>query len=845
MGMRAAAWVGLVAVLVGGAGEANADGRDLVSPNPARVVTATFLGGEGTEWLSAGAFLPDGTVLVCGVTLDAEVTLGGVKAEALGRDAPGLPRVRSWRRLGEKDTGRTAVPELEIGGLNEPSPYDDFSLEPPPTEEELKRREKEDLEALRSWPRQLQWGEEGESVASRTMYRKLTWLDPEATGFLAVCTPDLKQVLRLRRLPRGAGSITSAAVAADGAVYIAGAATGRIARLSDRRLTETVPDPKGVSEDTFGCRRTYLARLGPDCTRVEWVRDLEGWSIAPRLRVLDDGTVSMHGPGLRTYTPAGELVRAVSIENTRVLGGLDVSPVDGCFTRVGDWMSGTGREPYRNPRLYVYNPDGSTRKHLYGWRGPFVGVDALRLVADSAVRRSAYDPAGDLVIGTWSHGGNNVFFRYPYDIERYVENRLDHRPMHTCASIVKMDRDHNVLAATRWINSSFIRDLVCAADGSVALVGATGSSVRTPNAVSDRRGGRGVYVIDPDLTAYRFASIVPACGSRVTVSGCYDRPNGWGFATGVSMGRPMLLWLTGASESERDRGETVTPPLERPVQASFGGGLMDGYALLLDLTATKPWPEYVEPERPPREPRPYEGPLAWPADGQVFTMGTERYVTVKATFRDQKDAMWPSFYQGRAAAGGRFTYGTRGAEADFVLDCPTVLQEEGLQHQRVCGELVSFTVTEVTDAKGRPRQRAVLDKPVKLAVSEVGPWEPADRPAGYGRVMCPVARARLGGALHVGPQAVPIGDAECRAQFVIPKNVDPSKPGTRPNKALLVIRFTVPGRSIGLTGDLAGQSVRVQFTCSASSAVDYSAQEERVELPDLDVPPEGPGRLFP
>ena len=41
--------------------------------------------------------------------------------------------------------------------------------------------------------------------------------------------------------------------------------------------------------------------------------------------------------------------------------------------------------------------------------------------------------------------------------------------------------------------------------------------------------------------------------------------------------------------------------------------------------------------------------------------------------------------------------------------------------------------------------------------------------------------------------------------------------GVRPNLALLTIRFTVPGRAIGLSGKLAGQAIRVQFTCSAAS----------------------------
>ncbi len=823
--------------------------RDLVSPNLAEVVTASFFGTEGTEWLAAGGFLADGTVLVAGVTLEADLALRGTEAVVLGRDAPPLEPVTAWELLGEKDTGKVAVPELEVGGLGDvPSLEDEgFSLDEPPTEEELKRRAEETRARLRAWPRRFQWSEAGEDIESQTMYVKLNWMQPEATAFFAVCSPDLKTVHRLTRLPRGAGSVTSVAVAADGAVYVAGAAGDRIANLSDQAKTETVPDPKGVSEGTFGCRRTYLARLSPDVSKVVWVRVLEGWSIAPRLRVLRDGTISMHGPGLRSYTPQGELVRSVSIQNTRVVSGLDVSPVDGAFTRVGDWMSGTGREPYRNPRLYVYRPDGAEWMHLYGWRGPFVGVDHLRLVADSAVRRSAYDPEGNLTVSTWSHGGNNVCFRYPYDIERVVPNRLGHRPMETCASVIKMGPDHNVVASTRWLNAAFIRDLVCAVDGSIVLVGSCGRTVPLPNSLTEPRAGTGLYVIDPNLTAYRFTSVMPACGTRVVVGGCTEMPNAWGFATGRIKGRPMLLCLSGAVRQEQTKGETVAPPLGSPVQPTYGGGLMDGYVVLLDLTAEKPWPPYVEPEHPAREPKPYEGPLAWPAEGQVFRLGTESYVTVKATFRDEADDLWPTFYQGRGVEGGTFAYGTETAAAEFALDCPTVIQEAGDQSRRVMGELVTFTVTEGVDRKGRPRTFADLDNKAKLVVTGLGPWTPAEQPSRYGRVMCPVAEAPLEGTLQVGPRAVPLAGATCRARFVIPKDVDPARPETRPNRALLTARFTAPGAALGLTGRLAREAIRVQFTFSAASPVDYTAQREaeKVDLPDLELPDTLPGRALP
>ncbi len=804
-----------------------ADGPPM-SPNPARVVTATYLGGAGTEWLSAGAMLPGGDLLLCGVSLDAELTLGGVKAKVLGADAPPLPAVTAFRLLAAKDTGEVAVPDVEaITGLggDEPPP-----LAERPDPREVKRRKKADTEALRSIPRGMQWAREGESVERQTVYRKLSWFQPEATGFLVVVTDDLKTVRRLLRLPRGAGSITAAAIGDDGAVYIAGSATERIANLCDRVTAETVDDPEGVTDSTFGCRRTYLARLSGDLSRVEWLRDIRGWSIGPVLRVLDDGSISLHGPGLRTYTPQGKLLRAASIRNTRVVSGLDVNPADGRFVRVGDWMSPTGREPYRNPRLYVYDPDDRTHKHLYAWRGPFVGVDALRLVADSAVRKCAYDHRGNLVVSTWSHGGNNVMFRYPYDIERFVPNRLGHRPMSTCVSVIKMGPDHNVLASTRT-DAYLIMDLACAADGSIVWLART-RTVAMPNALCGEGAGVSLAVTDPNLTGYRFFSPVPACGTRLAAGGCNDMVDGWGFASGRAGGRVMLLCLTGAVPEETHEGRTFAPPLVRPVQGAFGGGLMDGYAVLLDLTAAEPWPRYAPPKPRPRKPRPYDGPpLAWPGEGQVFELGTERYVTVKATFRDAPEAMWPSFYAGRARRGGRFVYSRRDAACDVTLDCPTVLQEEGLQGQRVCGELVSFTVRQATDRKGRPRRVAELDNKVLLALDAMGPWQREDQVARRGAHHYPRARCTVSGRLTVGPRTVDVRDADCSAQFRVPKRTDTSRPGTRPNMAMLVVRFAVTGGEIGLTGPLANERIDVKFTFSASSDVDYSAQKPKA--PDV------------
>jgi hypothetical protein len=61
------------------------------------------------------------------------------------------------------------------------------------------------------------------------------WNLPGATGFVARCTPDLKKVISVHRLPWTSGTITAAVVDKAGAVYVAGVATENTAKLGGRQ----------------------------------------------------------------------------------------------------------------------------------------------------------------------------------------------------------------------------------------------------------------------------------------------------------------------------------------------------------------------------------------------------------------------------------------------------------------------------------------------------------------------------------------------------------------------------------------------------------------------------------
>ena len=97
------------------------------------------------------------------------------------------------------------------------------------------------------------------------------------------------------------------------------------------------------------------------------------------------GKIHLQAQDFRTFDGNGKL-----ISTTSITGGMDghvaVNPVDGTFARGGEHYSATGREPYRDPTLNIFKPDGTLLYELYNWDGPMVGLNGLRLVSDSSIR---------------------------------------------------------------------------------------------------------------------------------------------------------------------------------------------------------------------------------------------------------------------------------------------------------------------------------------------------------------------------------------------------------------------------------------------------------------------------
>jgi hypothetical protein len=503
---------------------------------PVRVLHAGLLGGSGTEWLASGGFQPDGTVVLAGVALGPVLDLG-VKESVLGKDAPVAAPVPS-PKLDKK-----GQPEMNKDGTPKLLPF--------------------------------------------------AWNHPQATAFVARLSGDLQRIKSVTRLAWQSAGLTSAAVSAAGDIFIAGPATEAVAQLGGE--VQELPGPAGDGKRS-GCAHTYLARLTPDAARIVWIRHIRGASDAPALSLDATGRLHFRGPDFRVFDANGKQLSAMPIPGGA--GGFAaVSPVDGTIARGGEHHWSTGREPWRCPTLNIHRPDGALLYQFYDWGGPFVGLNNLRLVSDTAIRGVTFDPRGNLVFHAWSDGGNSVALREPMDIR--TQAKMDGLGFSawgagvlSLAYVVKLDaKSWRVLGGTPWMayqksankpNSARITALAATEKAVLFAGSSTHGLIQTGDAIGGGEpGGEFVAVLNDDCSALRFSSAMPACGQTIVDDSSADGAR-WGLVAGRLGGKSVALFLGSAAEKNTSYDENP-PPAVNARQPKFGGGATDGYALLLDL----------------------------------------------------------------------------------------------------------------------------------------------------------------------------------------------------------------------------------------------------------------------
>ncbi|WP_439631663.1 hypothetical protein [Gemmata sp.] len=645
------------------------------------VVAATFLGGKGTEWLASGGFQPDGRVVLVGNVLGPTFEVP-VKVGVIGTDLPAPA---------------------------EPKPVPAMDGNKPKVDKD------------------------GKPVMERP-----SWRHDGVTAFVALYSADLKVLQSVARFPWAAGAATAAAVGPDGSIYVAGRAGDGIAKLGgDMAELPAVPgDGKGAR-----CRHSFVARLAPDATRAVWVRHVAGPASAPTVALAADGKVLFGAGNQHVLDAAGKLVATVTVP-----GGLkptsSVSPTDGTVAVGGEHHWATGREPWRCPTLNLYTADGTLRHQLYDWGGPYVGLDNCRQVSDTAVRYVTHDASGGILMYLWSDGGNSVATTEPFDVRLPVKPKglgltAAGAGVLSCVYLIRLDpKDHHVTSWTFWSaagsnnkpNSSWVDQMARAPDGSLAFAGRSAWGVwQTKDRLTGAEPqGDYVAVLSEDFTGLRFSSVVPGTGAAEVTEGASNRGSGWAVATGTVKGKSRVLFLAGATEGRKDGDETAATPTRNAAQEKFGGGLSDGYALLLELAlpAAKPAPAPAPAAAPApggptraafesargRDPKAKPGPA--PAEGTVFHFSPTfpKYVTVDAEMRDRTGKLWPAFLCGKPVD-GTLTVRAGGPEAKLTVACTTLAQPNGDRGARLIGALV-------TDPKTPP--------PLTLAIDALGPQKSAE-----------------------------------------------------------------------------------------------------------------------
>ncbi len=714
------------------------------------IISASYFGGPGHEWLAAGAFAPDGTVVLAGNVLGPEFGA----AEVLGKDGepPPVP-------VREAETDSKGKPKLNKDGT----------------------------------PRLL----------------PLSWISPGATGYIVRTSPDLKMVISTHRLPWQSGVITSCVVATDGAIYIAGKAGENIDHISGDTKELAAGEDQVKSA---GTNHTFLARLSPDASQVLWLRHLKGASNAPRLELLNDGSLKFSAQDLRNISPSGEEIARLTVPGGP--GHLTaVNPADGSVVRGGEHHSPTGREPWRCPTLDVFNPDGTRRHQLYDWSGPYVGLDSLRLVSDTAVRRVTFDNEGDIVLYLWSDGGNSVALREPFDI--YATSRKSNglgfgawgAGVLSAAYLVKIDPlTYRIKNGTMWMsyledknkpNSAWIDQLAFAPDGSACFTGrAANSIIQTSDRLSPIQSGQHVAILRSDLSSIRFCTAIPGAGA-VTSGNANET---WGIASSRIGNKQRVLFLTGSS-GESDGFET---PLLNSSRKSYGGGWSDGYALLVEMDLENTPSQPAERSTPSDWTTTSEGPATTFADkkgrgpepGQSFTIAPKKWVTADAEFRDPSGKLWPSFLCGKPES-GTFTFEPANPSLTAIISCDRLVQPEGSPTARVLGP------TEILDPK---------DSDLAFEILSIGTFETRTeiRTNGKKQETRQTLHASSDCVLHLAGRSVSL-KGETRFSFQYPRT------GNLPESVRLETIVTTTSEVLGLKNPPPGAEIKIRITTSAEA----------------------------
>jgi hypothetical protein len=439
---------------------------------------------------------------------------------------------------------------------------------------------------------------------------------PRRTPTLVRYSADLRKLTGLVRLPWGTGPAYTCLTSADGSLYLAGMAGPHFESLEREIKSVAVIENPDAGKDGKGRVREpgpdgFILKIAADHRSILWAVRVKD-SGANIFEMPDGKLLARRGDGLFFISREGSVTEGPKLEITG--SNMAVNPKTGEMYFGGSYRSATGLEPYVNPYLYKVDASGKIVWTAYGWTGPIVGVDQLRLVSDSSVTSIRIGEDGNLTLTAWSDGGNTVLGQQPYDLRKAAKcggfcsstwgatGGLTVRIGH----IISMNAaDMEVPSFTRYVGylpTSDIPTLINIYDihrlpnGEVAVTGGgwTGfveshDAWVKPWYIESRtdehalaKGGPFFTVFTPDFDKVRMATITPgASGLKLAGKGKWVLLYG-----GATDRRPDEV------DQKWDRKlRTIT---RHAVQPQNGGGL-DAYVMLVD-TQGEPNPPVI-PEK--------------------------------------------------------------------------------------------------------------------------------------------------------------------------------------------------------------------------------------------------------
>jgi hypothetical protein len=256
-------------------------------------------------------------------------------------------------------------------------------------------------------------------------------------------------------------------------------------------------------------------------------------------------------------------------------------------------------------------------------------------------------------------------------------------------------------------------------DGSFAFAGSSawGLSQTSNKLANGEPAGQYVAVLNKDLNGVRFSSATPGAGvAEVNTAG-----TAWGIASGTVDGKPKVLFIGSAARDADVYGLVTATGTHKAMQGAFGGGACDGYVIMLDLSRTAPpdanagrlpiKPARLSAERhaQSKNRKPGKNEVA-PQEGEVFHFRPTypKWTTVDAEFRDPSGNFWPSFCYGNPVA-GQIAWQGGNPQGSFEVACTKWCQPGGDQGRRILGPLI-------------PAQKDAWPK-VALRVASLGPMQ--------------------------------------------------------------------------------------------------------------------------